>query len=135
MLLQLVGAIFLEGFRTLPLDVAWINLLSWIRFVVLVLVPALGLEYLSESAFLVVGMWCACNQELAKKQSIDDAIKAAAAKAAPIEEFPSFLKYERNGKGFRVLAFHYIFWHSHHLTSVFSFTLSIISCMSMFLFQ
>jgi len=35
--------------------------------------------------------------ELAKKQSIDDAIKAAAAKAAPIEEFPSFLKYERNG--------------------------------------
>jgi len=37
-------------------------------------------------------------QELAKKQSIDDAVKAAAAKAAPIDEFPSFLKYERNGQ-------------------------------------
>ncbi|KAG0612878.1 hypothetical protein M758_6G059200 [Ceratodon purpureus] len=37
------------------------------------------------------------KEELARKQSIDDAVKAAAAKAAPIEEFPLFLKYDRNG--------------------------------------
>ena len=46
----------------------------------------------SEAQFLC------CFQELAKKQSIDDAVRAAAAKAAPIEEFPSFLKYDRNGE-------------------------------------
>ncbi|XP_024401656.1 uncharacterized protein [Physcomitrium patens] len=37
------------------------------------------------------------KEELAKKQSIDEFVRVANAKAAPIEEFPSFLKYERNG--------------------------------------
>lgn len=38
------------------------------------------------------------KEELAKKQSIDEFVRVANAKAAPIEEFPSFLKYERNGR-------------------------------------
>jgi hypothetical protein len=37
------------------------------------------------------------KEELAKKKAIDETVRTAAAKAAPIEEFPSFLKYERNG--------------------------------------
>jgi hypothetical protein len=40
---------------------------------------------------------CVGHQELAKKKAIDETVRTAAAKAAPIEEFPSFLKYERNG--------------------------------------
>jgi hypothetical protein len=38
------------------------------------------------------------KEGLAKKKAIDETVRTAAAKAAPIEEFPSFLKYERNGK-------------------------------------
>lgn len=48
---------------------------------------------LNQSSALFVGI-----QELEKRKIIDETIKTAAAKAAPIEEFPSFLKYGRNGE-------------------------------------
>lgn len=78
-------------------------------------------------------MWLCYYQELAKKQSIDEFVRVANAKAAPIEEFPSFLKYERNG---RWAAYSGCFWRSKLSTDtsmVFSaFLMPFLFCCSFF---
>ena len=37
-------------------------------------------------------------QELEKSKIVNETVKTAGAKAGPIEDFPSFLKYGRNGE-------------------------------------